>query len=197
MWCLPSKNGEITRVWLDLPDPGKAFLRPLCYCCSLPAAARLDSVELRLSSPQPCSHSHPQTAGAALRFVFLLFLFGQKQRGIFFSPPWKNSSVWFEKGWGQEVAGKGCVIVFFGCLIAFLHLHQTCTGENWGFAGLPERCCRRGNIFHSPVASCVFLLTLSSLYRAKPPSSRCTFPQPSSPVFLPGWESGSHQQQRD
>lgn len=86
VWCLPSKNGETTRVWLDLPDPGKAFLRPLCYCCSLPAAARLDSVELRHSSPQPCSDSHPQIAGAALGFVFLLFLFGQKQQEIFFFP---------------------------------------------------------------------------------------------------------------
>lgn len=55
----------------------------------------------------------------------------------------------------------------FGYLIAFLHLHQTSTGENWGFAGLPGRCCRRGTIFHSPATSCVFLLTLSSLYRVK------------------------------
>lgn len=55
----------------------------------------------------------------------------------------------------------------FGYSIAFLHLHQTSTGENWGFAGLPGRRCRRGNISHSSVASCVFLLTLSSLYRVK------------------------------
>lgn len=122
MWCLPSKNGEMTRAWLDLPDPGKAFLRPLCCCCSLPAAARLESVELRHSSAQPCSHRHPQIAGAALGFVFLLFLFGQKQQGIFFTP-WKNSSVWFEKGWGQEMAGKGCLIVF---LVTWLLL-CTCT----------------------------------------------------------------------
>lgn len=88
VWCLPNKNRETTRVWLDLPDPGKAFLRPLCYCCSLPAAARLDSVEPRHSSPQPCSDSHPQIAGAALGFVFLLFLFGQKQQefALFFPP---------------------------------------------------------------------------------------------------------------
>lgn len=85
-WCLPSKNRENTRVWLDLPDPGKAFLRPLCSCSSLPTAARPDSVELRHSSPQPCSDSHPQTAGAALGFVFLLFVFGQKQLGIFIPP---------------------------------------------------------------------------------------------------------------
>lgn len=55
----------------------------------------------------------------------------------------------------------------FGCSIAFLHLHQTSSGENWGFAGLPGQRCRRGNVFHSPVMSCVFLLTLSSPYRGK------------------------------
>lgn len=123
MWCLPSKNGEITRVWLDLPDPGKAFLRPLCYCCSLPAAARLDSVELRLSSPQPCSHSHPQTAGAALRFVFLLFLFGQKQRGIFFFPPERTAVFGLRKDEVKKWQEKAVSLCF---LVAWL-LFCTCT----------------------------------------------------------------------
>lgn len=86
-----------------------------------PAAARLDSVAPRRRSSQPFLDSYPEIAWAGFGFVFLLFLFGQKQRGIF--PPWKNSSVWFEKGWGQEKAGKGCLIVF---LVTWL-LFCTCT----------------------------------------------------------------------
>lgn len=39
----------------------------------------------------------------------------------------------------------------FGCSIAFLHLHQTSTGENWGFAGLPGQRYRRGNVSHPPL----------------------------------------------
>lgn len=81
----------------------------------------------------------------------------------------------------------------FGFLIAFLHLHQTSTGENWGFAGLPDRCCRRGNIFLSPVASCVFLLTLSSLDKAKPRAhvAHLHSHPPLCSRLLPQWESGS------
>lgn len=81
----------------------------------------------------------------------------------------------------------------FGFLIAFLHLHQASTGENWGFAGLPDRCCRRGNIFHSPVASCVFLLTLSSLHKAKPPAhvAHLHSHPPLCSWLLSAWESDS------
>lgn len=48
----------------------------------------------------------------------------------------------------------------FGCSIAFLHLHQTSTGENWGFAGLPGQCYQRGNVSHPPLRP-VFSFSLS------------------------------------
>ena len=130
-----------------------------------PAAARLDSVAPRHRFSQLFLDSYPKIAWAGFGFVFLLFLFGQKQQGIF--PPLKEQQCLVWERMRSRKGRKRLSHCVFSYLTAFLHLHQTSTGENWGFAGLPERCCRRGNIFHSPVASCVFLLTLSSLYRVE------------------------------
>lgn len=84
-----------------------------CKAWQRGAEASLSSALLRQS---------PTDSGSCIGICFSSFLVWSKATGDFF-PPWKNSSVWFEKGWGQEVAGKGCLIVFSVTWLLFC----TCT----------------------------------------------------------------------
>lgn len=77
-----------------------------------------DTAPLRLLKQSPTD------SRSCIGICFSSFLVWSEATGDFlFFSPWKNSSVWFEKGWGQEVAGKGCLIVF---LVSWL-LFCTCT----------------------------------------------------------------------